>query len=145
MRQRSLCCPLRKCRRKFLVWERKWEMPLESPLCASQSYRLQSCHQNTPLHCWDSDGNQSGSRAHTACKDETFQNQLSGNAKLTIFFIPFPFIFQRSSLYTLNTVQKFNCFLKHLLHKSWHMAKKPHVYATTNAQNLFMIIKRFTS
>lgn len=152
VRQQSLCCPLRKCRRKFVVWERKWEMPLERPLRASQSYRLQSCHQNTPLHCWDSDTilrrksiRQQGSHC---LQGLNFSKSAFRQRKL---FFSFSFSFQPSPFSPetmFRNVQKFNCFYKHLLHKSNYMSygekKTKHENATTNAQNRFKIIKRFT-
>lgn len=130
VRQRNLCCPLRKCRRKFVVWERKWEMPLESPLCARQSYRLQSCHQNTPLHCWDSDTilrrqyiSQQGSHCQQGLHfSKSVVRQSTTHYLPFFFFSPFPFVFQLSLLSTWNSAQKCHCFHKHLLHKSNYMA-----------------------
>lgn len=94
VRQRSLCCPLRKCRRKFVVWERKWEMPLERPLCASQSYRLQSCHQNTPLHCWDSDTilrRKSIRQQGSHCLQGLNFSKSAFRQRKLFFLFPFPF------------------------------------------------------
>lgn len=131
VRQRNLCCPLRKCRRKFVVWERKWEMPLESPLCARQSYRLQSCHQNTPLHCWDSDTilrrqyiSQQGSHCQQGLH---FSKSVVGQS--TTHYLPFFFFFSLFLSYfnflsfpPETVFRNVIVFHKHLLHKSNYMA-----------------------
>lgn len=79
--------------------------------------------------------------------------KISGRAKhnslssFFFFFFPFSFHISTFSPFHLKQCSEMSLFFISTYSTNpitWHIVKKPHENATTNAQNLFMIIKKFT-